>query len=191
MHAALGIDQYLPSNSYSSLVQQPTMWCKRFVPHLAGLARVDAEALDLGARRRATGAELDAAVADQIEHGDALGGAHRMVVRLGQQAHAVADADVLRDRGDVAVEHLGVRAVRVLVEEVVLDRPEASGSPAGRRASPARSCPGRLELGVAVPRAAPPGSRRTSRTSQAHLAARRTALTGVNANPWTHAGAPA
>ena len=47
-----------------------------------------------------------------------------MVVRLGQQAHAVADAQVLGDCRDVSVEHFGIRAVRVLVEEVVLDRPE-------------------------------------------------------------------
>ena len=39
-------------------------------------------------------------------------------------AHAVTDAQVLRDRGDVAVEHLRIRAVRVLVEEVMLDRSE-------------------------------------------------------------------
>ena len=47
-----------------------------------------------------------------------------MVVGLRQQAHAVADADVLGAGGDGAVEHLGVRAVRVLLEEVVLDGPE-------------------------------------------------------------------
>ncbi len=97
---------------------------ERLVPHLARLVRVDAEAFDLGARRRAAGAELDATVADEVEHRDALGGADRMVVRLGQQPHAVADAQVLGDRGDVPVQHLGVRAVRVLVEEVVLDGPE-------------------------------------------------------------------
>ena len=119
-----GIDQCLPSNSYSSLVQQPTMWLERFLPHLAGVVRVDAEAFELGARRRAPGAELDAPVGDQVEHRRGLGGANGVVVRLGQQAHAVAEAHVLRLQRDGAVEHLGVRAVRVLLEEVVLDRPE-------------------------------------------------------------------
>src|SRR5262245_39918942 len=48
-----------------------------------------------------------------------------MVVRLGCQPHAVSDTEVLRPRRDRAVEHLRVRAVRELLEEVVLDGPEA------------------------------------------------------------------
>src|SRR5438105_3087610 len=47
-----------------------------------------------------------------------------MVVRLRQQSDAVADAQVLGHRRDVAVQHLLVRAVRVLVQEVVLYRPK-------------------------------------------------------------------
>ena len=97
---------------------------ERLRPHGARVVRVDVEALELGARRRAAGAELDAAVGEQVEHRDRLRGADRVVVRLRQQAHAVAEADRRRLRRDRAVEDLGVRAVRVLLEEVVLDRPE-------------------------------------------------------------------
>jgi hypothetical protein len=85
---------------------------------------VDVEALELGPGRRAPGAELDPAVGDQVEDGHRLGRADGVVVRPGQQPHAVADADVLRAGGDGAVQHLGVGAVRVLLEEVVLDGPE-------------------------------------------------------------------
>src|SRR5947209_17533611 len=47
-----------------------------------------------------------------------------MVVGLRHQAQAVAEADALGAGGDGAVENFGVRAVRVLREEVVLHRPE-------------------------------------------------------------------
>src|SRR6266511_4049522 len=53
-----------------------------------------------------------------------LRAADRVVVRLGEQAHAVPEAHRGRLRRDGAVEHLGVRAVRVLLEEVMLDGPE-------------------------------------------------------------------
>jgi len=97
---------------------------ERFLPHLARLVRVDVEALELHARGRAARAEVDAAVREEIEHRGRLGTADRVVVRRGEEAHAVPDADVLGTRRDRAVEHFGVRAVRVLLEEVVLDRPE-------------------------------------------------------------------
>ena len=98
---------------------------ERLLPHRARVLRVDAEALELGARRRAAGAELDAPVGEQVEHRDRLRGAHRVVVRPRQQAHAVAEPQPRRLGGDVPVEDLGVRAVRELLEEVVLDRPQA------------------------------------------------------------------
>ena len=85
--------------------------------------------VDLGTGRSSTRAELegfgiDPAVGDEVEHGHRLGGAHRVVVGLRHQADTEAEAHPLRLRGDGAVEHLGVRAVRVLLEEVVLHRPE-------------------------------------------------------------------
>ena len=119
-----GIDQCSPSNSYSSLVQQPTTWPIASCHIAARLGRVDAEALELGPGGGAAGAEVDPPVGDEVEHGDRLGGAHRVVVRLRHEPHAEAEPHPLGLRGDGAVEHLGVRAVRVLLEEVVLHGPE-------------------------------------------------------------------
>ncbi len=65
---------------------------QRLLPHVARLVRIDAEALELDARGRAAGAEVDAAVGDQVEHGGRLGRAHRVVVGLRAKPHAVADS---------------------------------------------------------------------------------------------------
>src|SRR5690242_13302375 len=54
-------------------------------PLLTRLVRVDVEALELGTRRRASGAEVGAAVGDEVEDRDGLRGADRVVVRLGEQ----------------------------------------------------------------------------------------------------------
>ena len=94
------------------------------LPHRARLVGVHAEALELEARVRTTRAEVDPAVREQVEHRGRLGRAHGMVVGARAEAHAVANANVLGARGDCTVEHLGIRAVRVLLEEVVLHRPE-------------------------------------------------------------------
>ena len=97
---------------------------KRLVPLGPGLVGVDIEALELGPGGRAAGAELHPPVADEVEHRHRLRRAHRVVVGLGQKPHAVADPQVLGERRDVAVEHLGVGAVGVLLQEVVLHRPK-------------------------------------------------------------------
>jgi hypothetical protein len=47
--------------------------------------RIDAEALELRARGRPPGGEVDPAVGDEIEDGDRLGRADRVVVGLGQR----------------------------------------------------------------------------------------------------------
>ena len=132
-----------PSNSYSSLVQQPTtcpiasghisrVWCGS-MPKPSSSARVDDRPVPKSTRP----------FGDQVEHGGRLGRAHRVVVGLGHEPHAVAEPDALGLRGDRAVEHLGVRAVRVLLEEVVLDGPE--GVPAELLAGDRLldACPGR------------------------------------------------
>ncbi len=115
----------------------------RFLPHPPGLVGLDAEALELGSRRRAPGAELDPSPGDEVEHRGRLGRADGMVVGLRREAHAVAEAHALGQGGDGAVEHLGVRAVRVLLEEVVLDGPERVEADLVARAPPARWCSGR------------------------------------------------
>ena len=119
-----GIDQCSPSNSYSSFGPAADDVADRLLPHLRASRAGRCRSPRARPRRRAAGAEVDAAVGDEVEHGDRLGRAHRVVVRLRHEPHAVAEPHALGLRGDGAVEHLGVRAVRVLLEEVVLDGPE-------------------------------------------------------------------
>ena len=98
---------------------------ERLLPHRAGFARLDAEALHLGARPRAAGAELEPSFREDVDRGRSLGDPHRVVVRERQQTDAVPDPDVLGSRGDRPEEDPGSRRERVLVEEVVLDAPHA------------------------------------------------------------------
>ena len=62
--------------------------------------------------------------AQVIEHGDALGHARRMIHRRRDVVDRRADVDPLGARGDVRQEDLRRRDVRVLLEKVVLDRPD-------------------------------------------------------------------
>ena len=140
------------------------MWPEGLLPHLAALGGVDPEALELGPGGGAAGAHVDPALGEQVEDRHRLGRAHRVVVGLGHQAHAVAEADVLGAGRDGAVEDLGVRAVGVLLQEVVLDRPE--GVPAEAVAGDGlleRVLVGRTRY--RRPTGAGPGTRRTARTS--------------------------
>ena len=99
--------------------------------HLDGLAplglgglRVDLEAVHFDERGGATGSQVHAAIADDVEHGSALGDPNRVIVRAGQQGDGVTDADALGALGNGAVQHLGCGAVGELPQEVVLHRPE-------------------------------------------------------------------
>jgi hypothetical protein len=62
-------------------------------PHAAPLGGRDAEALELGARGGLPGAPLHAAVGDEIEGGQTLGDARRVIVAGRHQDDAVAEAD--------------------------------------------------------------------------------------------------
>ena len=160
-----GICQYSPANSYSSFVQHPTM-CSIASCHMRRLSPGSTPKPSSSARVAERPVPRSTRpVREQVEHGHRLRRPHRMVVGLGHQAHAVAEPDALGPRRDGAVEHLGIRAVRVLLEEVVLDRPE--GMPAEAVAGDRlfeRVLVGD-ELAVLAPRAGAPGSRRTGRTS--------------------------
>src|SRR5207249_4989119 len=98
---------------------------QRLVEHAArGLAVGDAEALELGRGGAAAGAELEAALGEVVEHGDALGDARRVVDGRGQVPERRADVDARGARGDEGQHDLRGGEVRVLLEEVVLDRPD-------------------------------------------------------------------
>ena len=64
-------------------------------PLRLGLLRVDLEAVHLDEGGRASGAQVHAAVAEDVQHGSALGDADRVVVLRWQQGHGVSDADAL------------------------------------------------------------------------------------------------
>ena len=83
----------------------------------------DVEAAELQQRRALAGAELDAAVRDEVERRDALGDARRVVVARRHQHDAVAEPDLLGALRAGGEEDLRRRGVRVLLEEVVLDLP--------------------------------------------------------------------
>ena len=77
--------------------------------------------MQLGDAAALADAQLDPAVAEEVERADPLGDPRRVV---GRQLHdAVAEADVLRPLAGGGEEHLGRRRVAVLLEEVVLHLP--------------------------------------------------------------------
>ena len=84
---------------------------------------IDAEPAELGLRGRLTGAEVDPAVRHEVEGGDPLGHAGRVVEALRELHDAVAEPDAARALAGRGEEHLGGRGVAVLLEEVVLDLP--------------------------------------------------------------------
>src|SRR5262249_22036384 len=59
------------------------------------------------------------------ERRDALGDPDRVIIAVGQERHAVADADALGPCGDKRQEDLGRRRVGVLEQAVMLDLPDA------------------------------------------------------------------
>ena len=148
-----------PSSTRSTMCSSASRHCSRV--SLGSTSKPSSS----GAGRRAAGAEVDAAVGDEVEHRDRLRGADRVVVRLRQQPHAVPDADVLGAGRDRAVEHLGVRAVRVLLEEVVLDGPERVEAHLVAEDGLLDRVLVGLVLLARRPRARAPGSRRRVRTS--------------------------
>ncbi len=83
-----------------------------------------AVAAELEQGRALAGAQLDPAVGDQVERGDALGDARRVVVARRHQHDAVAEPDLLGALRAGGEEDLGRRGVRIFLEEVVLDLPD-------------------------------------------------------------------
>ena len=82
------------------------------------------EAFHLQRRGGFAGAPFDAAVGHQVQRGDALGGAGRMVIVRRHQHDAVAKADVLGALRAGGEENLGRGGMRIFLQEVVLDLPD-------------------------------------------------------------------
>ena len=138
----------------------------RLVPHGAGLVpgrcrspRARAGSTSGRCRSRPGRREIE------VEHRDRLGRADRVVVGLGHEAHAVAEPHALGPRGDRAVEHLGVRAVRELRRGSGARRSRTHPSRSARRRPPARACAGTRDARCRRPTAGRPGSRRTGRSA--------------------------
>ncbi len=119
-----GICTYWPSTPVKGVSVMQRMATSSPSSHASRLTRrIDPESAELGLARRLARAELDPTVRDEVEHGDPLGRAGRMV-ELGRGLDdAVAETDVLRALAGRGEEDLGRRRVRVLLEEVVLDLP--------------------------------------------------------------------
>ena len=94
---------------------------RRLLPHHLLLLAPNTEAAHLHLRRRFAGAELDPPVGHQVEGGDTLRDARRVVVARRHQRDAVPEADVLRALAGGGEEDLRCGGVRVFLEEVVLD----------------------------------------------------------------------
>ncbi len=97
-----------------------------FAPHPPLLDRIEAdiEAAELHQRSAFAGAELDAAVGDQVERGDALGDAGGMIVVRRHQARCRDRAGCCLVRCEQAARKIsGRRGVRIFLEEMVLDFP--------------------------------------------------------------------
>jgi hypothetical protein len=95
-----------------------------FFPLGSGFLRVNLEPVHLDERGGPPGAQIHAAIADDIEHRRPLGDPHRMVILARQQGHRMADANPLGTLGDGAIEDFWGRTVRKLPQEVMFHGPE-------------------------------------------------------------------
>ncbi len=93
----------------------------RVFPHRAFFVEGAAKGFELGAAGALAHAEFDAAAADEVECGDALGDPRR---RARRQLHdAVREPDVLGALARGTEKHLGGRRMRIFFEKMVLDLP--------------------------------------------------------------------
>jgi hypothetical protein len=123
-HLALGHPEVLPLVGVLARLPHLRDLADGLVPHGRRLVEVvDVEAVDLGRRRAATGAELEAALGDVVEQGHRLGDARRVVHLRGDVEDGRPDVHALGLGRDVRQVHLRSGHVAVLVEEVVLGAP--------------------------------------------------------------------
>ena len=123
-HVALGEREELAVVRVGAVAPHLLELGDRLVVHVLGdLGVGDAEPGLLGGRRAATGAELEPALGEVVEHRDALGDARRVVHRRRDVDDPRADVHPVRLRRDVRHDRLVGRDVGVLPEEVVLGPP--------------------------------------------------------------------
>ena len=102
---------------------KPRQKLDRLFPLLSGGRNVGAEGFELVGATRATGAHLEAAIAQDVDHCSTFGDAYRMIHRTWQQRHAVTKPDPRGSLRQRAQHHLRRRRVRELLQEMVLDHP--------------------------------------------------------------------
>jgi hypothetical protein len=120
-----GIETKRPSMPGERLLDEhPRDGVERLVPLRALRRPVDAEALELGAARGLAGAELDAAVGDEVERRDGLGDARGVLVAGRQREGSRGRAGCARCAATPRRGRRPSGRVRVLLEEVVLDLPD-------------------------------------------------------------------
>src|SRR5262249_15520933 len=105
--------------------EQPHADVEGLLPLGALQVALDAEAAELGLRARLASAEFHPSVGDQVEGGDAFRHPGGVVISGWKLDDAVAEADATRALAGGGQEDFGGGAVRVLLEEVVLDFPDA------------------------------------------------------------------
>ena len=93
----------------------------RVLPHGPLVSEPSLEGVEFRDARPLAHAKLNAPVADQVEHGNALGHTRRVVGR--QLDDAVPEANVLRSLTGGGEKHLGRRGMGVLLKEVMLHFP--------------------------------------------------------------------
>ena len=101
---------------------------ERLLPLRALVGRVDVEAAELGDRRTFTGTELDPAVGQVVQCGDALGDPRGVVDRRREVHDTEAEPNVLGALACCGQEQLGGGRVTVLLEEVMLGEPDGRKS---------------------------------------------------------------
>ena len=94
------------------------------VPGFLGLIRVGVHAAQLGPGGRASGAELEPAIGEDVEHRGAFGCPNRVVELGDADDDPVPNTNLLGLHRASGEEELRRGAVRVLLEEVVLDGPD-------------------------------------------------------------------
>src|SRR3954454_19524951 len=134
------------------LDEHPRDRVEALLPLRALVLALDAEAAELGLRRRLAGAELEPPARDQVERGGPLRDPRRVVER-GRQLHdPVAEPYALGPLRRGSEENLRGARVRVLLEEVVLDLPDVVEARAVGELYLLESVAQQLLVGAVLPR---------------------------------------